>query len=211
VLDGTVGKDMQPVRSLFLVAAVAAVVGCSAHGPAPADRGYVWAHLLPATGEGPAYLIAAGDLLNIQVWEQDKLSGKIRVRQDGRISMLFLNDVEAAGKTPTALGSELERGLKPFVLNPRVNVVVEEAQPLNVSVLGEVVRPGTYTLEPDSSLAHALAAAGGLTSYAHRDDIYVVRRHPQPLRIRFTYEDVTGARTRNLRFALRRGDVVVVE
>jgi polysaccharide biosynthesis/export protein len=196
--------------SFFLAAGLAATFGC-AHGAAPSDRGYVWAHLLPATGEGPSYLIAAGDLLNIQVWEQEKLSGKLRVRQDGRISMLFLNDVEAAGKTPTALATELERGLKPFVLNPRVNVVVDEAQPLSVSVLGEVVRPGAYTLEPDSSLAHALAAAGGLTSYAHRDDIYVVRRHPQPVRIRFTYEDVTGARTRNLRFALRRGDVVVVE
>jgi len=203
---------MQRTLSLLVtLAAVTALSGCARKGPAPADRGYVWAHLLPATGDGPGYAIAAGDLLNIQVWEQDKLSGKTRVRQDGRISILFLNDVDAAGKTPTALAGELERGLKPFVLNPRVNVVVEEAQPLNVSVLGEVVRPGTYTLEPDSSLAHALAAAGGLTSYAHRDDIYVVRRQPEPVRIRFTYEDVTGARTRNLRFALRRGDVVVVE
>ncbi len=202
---------MSQFRSLFLAPLAVVALSCASGGKPPADRGYIWAHHLPVPADGPAYAIASGDLLNIQVWEQDKLSGKLRVRQDGRISMLFLNDVEAAGKTPTALAAELERGLKPFVLNPRVNVVVEEAQPLSVSVLGEVTRPGTYTLEPDSSLAHALAAAGGLTPYAHRDRIYVMRRHPDPMRIRFTYEDATGARKRSLRFALRRGDVVVAE
>ena len=65
------------------------------------------------------------------------------MRQDGRISILFLNDVEAAGKTPTALSAELENGLKPFVLNPRVNVVVDEPQgiPNTIPSVWEVTNP----------------------------------------------------------------------
>src|ERR1700694_1562935 len=64
---------------------------------------------LPGTNE---YTIGVGDMLSIQVWDQEKMSARVRVRSDGRISYPFLNDVAAEGKTPVKLAGELEEGLK---------------------------------------------------------------------------------------------------
>ena len=150
-------------------------------------------------------------MLSIQVWEQGQMSGRMRVRSDGRISLPFINDIEAAGKTPRALAADLENGLKTVVLTPRVTVVVEESKPLTISVMGEVAKPGPQTLERDTGVAHALAAAGGLTNFAHKDRIFVVRTSPKPVRIHFTYDSLTRAEGSASTFRLKPGDVIVVE
>jgi polysaccharide export outer membrane protein len=162
----------------------------------------------PGTGE---YIISVGDMLSIQVFDQAQISGRMRVRSDGRISLAFVNDVQAAGKTPVALASELEAGLKSVVLNPKVTIVVEESKPLTISVLGEVSKPGTQTFERDSGVAQALAAAGGLTNFAHKNRIFVTRSTPKPVRIHFTYEALTRKVGPASAFRLQPGDVVFVE
>jgi polysaccharide export outer membrane protein len=164
----------------------------------------------PATAD---YTIGIGDVLSVQVFDQDKMSAKVRVRSDGRITVPFLNDVPAAGKTPVKLGSELEEGLKSVVLNPRVTVFVEESKPptISISVLGEVSKPGVQTLEPGVGVAQALASAGGLTAFAKKNRIFVVRGGAQPTRIRFKYEALTQNLGPAALFRLRPGDVVVVE
>ena len=183
-------------------------------GCASSTKGFIWidelreAEPLPAEGE---YVIGVGDLLSIQLWDQEKMSPRVRVRSDGRVSLQFLNDVEAAGKTPVRLARELEGGFKSVVLNPQVTVVVEESRPLGVSVLGEVARPGLHTLDPGAGVAQALAVAGGLSTFAHKDRIFVLRSGSQPARIRFTYQALTSARGRAPLFRLLTGDVVVVE
>lgn len=164
----------------------------------------------PDAGTGE-YIIAVGDMLGIQVFDQPQISGRMRVRTDGRISLAFVNDVQAAGKTPVKLGAELEAGLKAMVLNPKVTVVVEESRPLTISVLGEVSKPGTQTYERDSGVAQALAAAGGLTNFAKKDRIFVVRSNPKPVRIHFTYEDITRKVGPASVFRLKPGDVVIVD
>jgi polysaccharide export outer membrane protein len=163
----------------------------------------------PAGGE---YTIGIGDVLSIQVFDQDKMSAKVRVRTDGRITVPFLNDVVAAGKAPVKLAGELEEGLKSVVLNPKVTVFVEESKPptMSVSVLGEVSKPGVQLLEPGVGVAQALASAGGLTPFAKKDRIFVVRGGA-PTRIRFRYEALTRAVGPASLFRLRAGDVVIVE
>src|ERR1700676_423394 len=55
---------------------------------------------------GGEYTISVGDVLSVQVWEQPGMSAKVKVRSDGRISLPFLNDVDAAGKTPVKLAGD---------------------------------------------------------------------------------------------------------
>jgi polysaccharide export outer membrane protein len=175
---------------------------------------YVWVDEYAPTRKGPAdYAIGVGDLLNIQVWDHDKISTRERVRSDGRISIPLLGDVEATGKAPRQLGIELERRLGDanLVVNPRVNVMVDEVRPISVAILGAVSRPGTYSLEPGAGVAIALASAGGLTDFAHADRVFVVRRVPTPVRIRFTFEAITGGVGEAPVFKLQSGDLVVVE
>jgi polysaccharide export outer membrane protein len=161
-----------------------------------------------------SYVIRKGDVLNVNVWNQRDITSRSRVRDDGRISLPLVNDVEAAGLTPAALARAMELKLKDMVANPVVTVMVEEAQPIKISVLGEVRTPGKKLLESGSGLLQALSEASGFTDYARDDAIYVLRKEPgyaQPLRIRFTYEALTRSEGTASAFRLKTGDVVVVE
>jgi len=161
-----------------------------------------------------AYVILPGDMLSIRVIGQEELATRVRVQPDGRISVPFLNDVEAAGKTPAALGEALQRALRRYVKSAVTSVTVEESRPSNISVTGEVMRPGLYPLEPHAGVLEALASAGGLSQFAYEDRIYVLRRAKEgepPLRIRFRYQALSRAEGQGATFVLQRGDVVVVE
>jgi polysaccharide export outer membrane protein len=90
-------------------------------------------------------------------------------------------------------------------------VTVEVSSPVSISVLGEVTKPGVTALPPNAGVADALAAAGGLTQFAHKNRIYVVRTRPQPTRIHFTYDALTKSVGRASQFRLQPGDVLIVE
>jgi polysaccharide export outer membrane protein len=177
---------------------------------------FVWVDDLPQAAP-PAekeYVIQSGDIISVRVWNQEGMSARARVRQDGKISLPFLNDVEVSGLTPTAAAKRIQARLKEFIVNPVVNVSLEETRPVTVAVLGEVVHPGNYPIDATSGVMHALALAGGMTPYASKDMILVIRQKPDggtPLRIRFTYEALTQAKGRAASFRLQSGDVVVVE
>jgi polysaccharide biosynthesis/export protein len=157
------------------------------------------------------YIINIGDSLSIQVWEQPLLSGTMPVRSDGRISIPLINEVQAAGKTPSKLQAEIEASLKSVVLNPKVTIVVLNSKPPTISIMGEVGKPGPMPLDRDTGVAEALAAAGGLSPFAHKDRIFVVRSTPEPARIHFTYEALTRKVGKASQFRLRPGDIIVVE
>ncbi|MHB8877314.1 MAG: polysaccharide biosynthesis/export family protein [Myxococcaceae bacterium] len=164
--------------------------------------------------EGTGYSIHPGDMLNVRVFQQENISAKVRVRADGKVSLPFVNDVQAAGLTPVVLARHLEIQLKTFINNPVVTVSLEEVRTLSVSVLGEVVRPGTYQLEPGTGVLQALAMCGGLNPFAHADAVFVLRKVEgvaAPTRIRFTYPALARAEGRSGTFMLRWGDVIVVE
>ncbi len=205
--------------SALRLVATAAALAC-AHGCSHA-RDYLWVDEVPKSTRTPAdpvYRIAPGDVLGVRVWTQDSMSiERVRVREDGKISLPFLNDVEVVGMEPAELGRRLEVKLKTFIVNPVVTVLVQERPPLRVSVIGEVVRPGVYDLEKNAGVLQALAAAGGMTTFAHDSGIYVLRSgfwaddNPAPARIRFRYSDLRRGRAAASAFLLRPGDVVVAE
>lgn len=190
-----------------LVSAVAGALSCAAVGP------YVWLDdYKPAvSADGDGYRIASGDLIQVRVYNQEGMSARERVRQDGKVSLPFLRDVQAAGFTPSALAEQLQSRLKDYINVPVVNVVIEEVHQLAVPVLGEVTRPGKYSLERGAGILEALAAAGGLNDFAHRDRIFVLRRQPKLVRIRTTYEALSHGNGLAGDFRLVPGDAVVVE
>jgi polysaccharide export outer membrane protein len=201
-----------PAETSLLAAALALAAGCSHLGD------YVWVDAVtePGAPSETEYVIAPGDVLGVRVFSQEGMSGRARVRTDGKISLPFVNDVEAAGQTPAALARRLQLRLKEFVNNPVVTVSLEEPGPIQVSVLGEVAHPGVFPVQAGANVLQALAAAGGLTPYASHDRIFVLRRSPPgskpPLvRIRFTYDKLAHAEGRAAAFRMRDGDVVVVD
>ena len=157
------------------------------------------------------YIIQPGDVLQIRVFNQPDMSTRAKVRDDGKVSIPFLNDVVAAGFTPNALAQQLQTRLKEYINAPVVTISLEEARPFSVSVLGEVNKPGVYSVPVGAGVLQALAAAGGLNQYASRNKIFVVRDSPQRARIKFEFEELTQAEGKAATFRLRPGDTVVVE
>lgn len=197
-------------RGLCVLLSVVSVLGAGcAHVP---ESPYVWADELPAEPTTPTeYVIARGDVLSVRVWNEEGMSARPRVREDGRITLPFLNDVQAAGYTPDVLARQLQTRLKDFIARPVVSISLEERRPVTVSVVGEVVRPGSFTLEAGSGVLHALANAGGLTQFAAQDRIYVLRQAEGRRRIRFRYPSLVRSAGPAATFRLENGDVLVVE
>jgi polysaccharide export outer membrane protein len=205
---------MRPLGSIVRAAALGTCLLASACRHA---GHFVWVDDYPGSStaaQDPAYLLGPGDVLSIRVLNHDEMSGRVRVRSDGRISVPFLNDLEVAGRKPTALAEKLRADFKEFVNNPVVTVTLEEPRPFTISVTGEVVRPGVYPLEPSAGILQSLASAGGLSQFAHDDQIYVIRKEMgsgSTVRIRFRYEALAHAEGHGATFGLQRNDVVVVE
>lgn len=201
--------SLKTFRMLAVVLLGFAPSACSGPGQ------YVWVNELPpeylARSPDQSYVIRDGDTLNIRVFNQEALSTKAKVRSDGRMALPALGDIDVRGKHPATLKAELEARLKDYVNAPSVTVTVEEFQPIVVSVLGEVVKAGSFPLDPRATVAQVLASAGGLTEFASRDSIFVVRAGPPAMRVRFTYEDVSRGSPASVGFVLHDGDLVVVE
>jgi len=197
------------LRSLAIaVLALASLTACSSAGQ------FVWYHDLPKSdwsGRSNEYVIGPGDGISIRVYEQEALSMTGKVRSDGRIALPLLGEIVVAGKQPSVLARELEGRFKEFVVSPRVTVNVDTAMPVSVVMVGEIAKIGTVTLEPPATLLQAMASAGGPNDYADRSRIFVLRRNPEFKRIRFTYDALIHNEGGAALFALRSGDVVVVE
>jgi len=157
------------------------------------------------------YVLGVGDVINIRVYEQDNVSADVKIRTDGRIALPFAGEIVAAGKRPLELSRELEARLKEFIVTPRVTINVATAQPITVTVVGEVVRIGTVTLEPPARLVEALAQSGGPGEFADKSKIFVLRQFPSYRRIRFNWDSILRNENGAATFPLRTGDVVVVE
>jgi polysaccharide biosynthesis/export protein len=120
---------------------------------------------IPASSTQTLIRIAAGDLIDVQVFNTPELSAKLRVSQDGLITLPDTGDILVGGLTPLGAGAKIEKSLRDaqVMLDPHVTVLVTEYSTQGVSVLGEVRKPGTYLLLGRHSLYDALSAAGGVT------------------------------------------------
>jgi polysaccharide export outer membrane protein len=199
----------------------AAAVSLAAIVSACAGPGnYVWVDHVPKgmlTRDDPS-ILAPGDVISVRVWNQDANSiDRARIRDDGKVSVPFLNDVDVTGTTPSELARRLEVKLKTFIVNPVVTVLLVERRGVRVSVVGRVAKPGVFDIDEGGGVMEALALAGGITPFADEEGIFVLRKgywadgHPAPGRIRFRYDDLRRGKAPAALFTLRRGDTVVVE
>ncbi|MGE3275510.1 MAG: polysaccharide biosynthesis/export family protein [Vicinamibacterales bacterium] len=162
------------------------------------------------TDTAPDYHLAAGDKLRIEVYKDDQLSQSVQVRPDGKITLPLLGDLVASGRTPAELRDTIATDLKEYMTNPVVTVIVVEATIATAYVMGEVRQPGAVALQRPMTVLQALALAGGVTEFAHKGDIRILRNTPDGVRtIDFDYDDALKGAA-DARLFLQAGDTVVV-
>jgi polysaccharide export outer membrane protein len=167
----------------------------------------------PVAVPAPAgYVVGVDDLLSIRYWGDPQLSSDVVVRTDGKISVPLLNDVQAAGLTPEQLGETLEKAASKFVTDADATVIVREIRSRKIFVLGPgIAKQGVVTLNTDMTVLQAIAAAGGLLEYAHKDDITILRsENGQEKRFKFNYDDVTKGKNMKQNILLQPNDTLLV-
>jgi len=152
--------------ALYLAVAIATAGPLLAHPQDPSKSG----------DQMVEYVIGPEDVLDVAVWDNLQLTRTVPVRPDGKISLPLLNDVKAAGLTPMQLREFLTTALAAYIPMATVSVIVREVHSFKVTVIGEVKTPGRYELKSQSTVLDVLAMAGGLTEYADRSRIVVLRR-----------------------------------
>src|SRR5215470_17760108 len=108
--------SMQALKRRVVLAALGAALALCC-----ADLGqYVWADSLPDSPDASdaEYRLVPGDLIFVKVFNQDSLSGRTRVRPDGRVTIPFVNDVPAAGRTTQDLAKSMETLLRDYIKSP---------------------------------------------------------------------------------------------
>lgn len=106
--------------------------------------------------------VGPGDLLDVRVFGQPQLSADLRVAADGVIAPPFLASLMVAGKTPLAIQTELTEAYATLLKHPMVSVRLLQNNSREVSVNGDVPRPGVYHFSGQLTLLQALALAGGI-------------------------------------------------
>ena len=173
---------------------------------------------LPALGVEPAgkgmiegYAIGPGDVLEVSVWKNEALTRRLTVLPDGSVSFPLIGDINIAGRTAAQVRTELEKRLARFIKDPILSVLVQQVNSLHIYVIGKVNRPGRLTLNTDINVMQALSMAGGLNTYANRNNIRIFREGDQDTAIfKFEYDDVSEGKKMEQNIRLMRGDVVVV-
>lgn len=163
-----------------------------------------------AVADSARYVIGAEDVLQITVWNEQKMSGAVPVRPDGMISIPLIGDLPAAGKTPMQLGSDISDQAKKYIQDPNVTVVVTAVNSQRVFLVGEVGKVGPIGLTPGMTPLQAIAAAGGPGPFANVKKIYILRgtgAHQQ--KIPYNYKQALKGDNRG-DVELHPGDTIVI-
>src|SRR5262245_31517177 len=192
--------------SLWLLVIMLALQACGGGSPTKAEAP-------PAAAESE-YRIGPGDQLRIFVWNQPEVSGEVPVRPDGFISAPLIEDVQAAGKTPTELARDIETRLAEFIRTPKVNVIVVNFQGTaadQIKVVGQATNAKAIPYRSGMRLLDVMIEVGGLTEFASGNRAKVIRtidgkQREIPVRIK----DLLTKGDMSQNIEMRPGDVVVI-
>lgn len=161
------------------------------------------------------YEIGVGDGLNISVWRNADLSVAVPVRPDGLISVPLIGDIQAAGRQPEQLASDIKSELSNFIKNPQVTVVVTSAtssQFLNrIRVTGAVQAPTSVPYQKGMTVMDLVLVTGGPTEFANSNETKLYRNTangPKVYTVRL--KDILEKGDIKTNYTLQPGDIVTI-
>jgi polysaccharide export outer membrane protein len=156
------------------------------------------------------YVVGIEDKLSIAVWKEADLSKTVSVRPDGKITFPLVGDIQAAGHSARQITDDVTRALTRFIKEPVVTVVVEEINSFKVFVIGEVTVQGALNLRRRTRLLEAIALAGGLTTFADKSNVVLLRYEDgKESRTRIDYRKVISGEKPELNVYLKPGDTIL--
>ena len=158
------------------------------------------------------YQINKGDKLRIAVWKEENLNTEVMVSPDGTITFPMVDTIPAAGKTLDELQTLLREKLEEYIPGPEVSVSLLTVEGNVIYIIGEVSRPGSFTMTKNLKVMQALSLAGGLTPFASRNDIRILREtvDGKSISIPFEYGEVEDGDALDSNIRLQSDDTIIV-
>ena len=192
------------LRALLIsVSATLAACASSSHPPAPT---------VAATPDY-RYVIGPLDALNIVVWRNPELSGTVQVRPDGRISTPLAQDIQALGRNPAELASDLEKALAKYIRDPQVTVMVTNfagSSNEQIRIIGEAAKPQALPYRQNMTLLDVIILAGGLTEFADGNRAVLVRGAEKGKQYSVRLGDLVRRGDITANVDMRPGDVLII-
>ena len=160
------------------------------------------------------YIIGPGDALQIFVWDHEDLSTDVQVRPDGMISTPLVEDLQAAGRTPTQLARDIEGVLSEYVRTPVVTVIMqgfvgEQAQ--QIRVVGQAVSPQALQFRNGMTVLDVMIEVGGLSEFAAGNRAKIVRKVAEgEVEIKVRLDDLPNDGDISENVAMQPGDVLII-
>ena len=161
-------------RSLLYVFVLGAVAGCGSTATVEDAKAQA---AVPADQQ--EYRIGPGDALKVFVFNQPDLSVEVPVRPDGLVSTPLVEDMQAAGKTPSQLARDMEKKLAEYIRSPSVNVIVTGFVGNygdQVRVVGQAAHPQALPYRSGMTVLDVMIAVGGLGEFAAGNRARLIRR-----------------------------------
>jgi len=205
---------------LLALATTAASLPAFAQAPAPAPAATAAVSsgnapaLAPETAKAREYVIGAGDVLRVAVYQNPDLAIETRVSESGQVSFPLLGQVTVGGLTVPQVEKAIADGLRTgnFVKQPQVTVLVTQVRGNQASALGMVNRPGRFPIDVNGMrLSELLAQAGGVA--AGGSDIVILTgiRNGQPYRLQVDIAALFANGAQNQDPVIQNGDTLYVE
>ncbi len=160
-------------------------------------------------------VLGVGDVVGINVWEQKELNTEATIRPDGTITMPLVGDLKAAGETPSALKEKIKTQLANFVkltAGNEVTIAVRAWKSYRFTIEGEVSKAGVFSSDQYVTVAEAIAMAGGISRFARRDEIRLLRRDAKGTtrQIPLDYDSLASGTRSDMNIYVLPGDLIYV-
>lgn len=160
------------------------------------------------------YKIGPGDQLNVFVFNQPELTVNVPVRPDGLISTPLVENMGAAGKTPSELGRDIEKVLAEYVRTPKVNIIVTNFVGTygdQIRVVGQAAHPQSLPYRNGMTLLDVMIAVGGLGEFAAGNRARLVRNQDgKPTEMRVRLQDLLNGGDIRANMPMLPGDVLII-
>lgn len=180
--------------------------------------------VLAGAASAQDYVLSPGDVLSVEVLEDESLNRQVVVLPDGNITFPFAGSISAEGRTLPQVQNSLTQALAPtFATEPTVFLSLQQVnepaipragrREVTVFFIGEVGTPGRVILPSGTTLLQALASTGGFTRFAATKRVQLRRTDPQSGQetvYTFNYRSASKGAVTTGNLVLREGDVILV-
>jgi polysaccharide export outer membrane protein len=200
--------------TLLSLFAVVIVSGCAGNSPSSGDK-IQQALALDTVNSVDQYFLGATDVVRVSVWRNADLNISVPVRPDGKISVPLIGDVQATGRTPEDLASDIESELSSYIREPQVSIVVTSMGSHQfidrVRVTGAVNSPLSVSHSAGMTVLDMFLSAGGGNTFSQPNKAMLYRPlGDEVVAIPVRLDDILTKGDIKTNYPMRPGDILSV-